>query len=142
MGMYMDTLTYASQADTTKNERLASLLKRKAMRFTIPFEKSRAEYSAKDLQPLYDSLRLTDFTIRRIDIEAYSSVEGTLERNMELQEKRAQSIVAALQSFQSPNIVTTVKASENWVEFLNDVSHTSHADLAYLDKEEINKKTG
>lgn len=140
MGMYMDTLTYASRSDTTRNQRLASLLKRKALRFTIPFEKNKAEYSAKDLQPMYDSLRLTDFTIKRIDIEAYSSVEGTEARNIELQQKRAQSIVASLQSFQSPSITTTVKASENWVEFLNDIAFTRHADLALLEKSIIKQR--
>lgn len=140
MGMYMDTLTYGSRADTARNARVSSILRRKVMHFTIPFQRNKAEYSAKDLQPLYDSLRLTDFTIKRIDIEAYSSVEGPEARNLELQEKRAQSIVNALQSFQRPSITTTVKASENWVEFLRDVALTGHADLAELPKADIKKR--
>jgi len=140
MGMYMDTLTYSSRADTIKDQRLAGLLKRKALQFTIPFEKNKSEYSPQDLQPLYDSLRLTDFTIKRIEIQAYSSVEGTEERNMELQQKRAQIIVAALQSFQSPSMTTKVQASENWVEFLNDVSYTPYASIGALDKAEIKAK--
>lgn len=140
MGMYMDTLTYGQQFDTTRNARVTSILRRKALVFTIPFQKNKSEYSAQDLQPLYDSLRLTDFNIKRISIEAYSSVEGPEERNIELQEKRAQSIVRALQSFQRPSITTTVKASENWVEFLNDVALTSQAALADLPKAEIKKR--
>jgi len=140
MGMYMDTLTYMSKSDTAKQQQVSSILKRKALHFTIPFEKNKSEYSAKDLQPMYDSLRLTDFTIKTIAIEAYSSVEGSEARNIELQKKRAQSIVSALQSFQAPNIRTTVKASENWVEFLNDVANTRHADLAQLDKAEIKRR--
>lgn len=140
MGMYMDTLTYASPTDTTRDQRLAGLLKRKALHFTIPFERNKAEYSTKDLQPMYDSLRLTDFTIKRIAIEAYSSIEGTEARNLELQQKRAASIVAAMQSFQSPSITTTVQASENWVEFLSDITLTRHADLALLPKDQIKQR--
>jgi hypothetical protein len=140
MGLYMDTLTYGDQFDSTRNERMNSIVKRKAMHFTIPFERNKSEYSPKDLQPLYDSLRLTDFNIKRIRIEAYSSVEGPAERNIELQQKRANSIVSALQSFQSPNIETTVQASENWVEFLKDVQLTSHAELADMPKAEVKKR--
>jgi hypothetical protein len=140
MGMFMDTLTYMSRGDTTKQQQVSSILKRKALHFTIPFEKNKSEYSAADLQPMYDSLRLTDFTIKSIDIEAYSSVEGPEARNIELQQKRAQSIVSALQSFQTPNIRTTVKASENWVEFLNDVALTPYSELAMLDKAEIKRR--
>ncbi len=140
MGMYMDTLTYSSSADTLRNDRVASLVRRKQLHFTIPFEKNKSEYSPRDLQPLYDSLRLTDFTIKRIDINAYSSVEGPGSRNIELQQKRAQSIVDAMQSFQSPSIVTNVKASENWVEFLSDVTSTPYAELALLDKAEVKRR--
>lgn len=140
MGLYMDTLTYGNVSDTTRSSGASSILRRKAMHFTIPFEKNKSEYSSADLRPMYDSLRLTDFTIKRIDIEAYSSVEGPETRNLELQQKRAQSIVGALQSFQTPDIRTTVKASENWVEFLRDVLLTSQADLATLPKPEIKKR--
>lgn len=140
MGLYMDTLTYASTTDTTRAGAARTILRRKALHFTIPFEKNKSEYSPADLKPLYDSLRLTDFTIKRIDIEAFSSVEGAEARNIELQEKRAQSIVNALQTFQKPGIQTTVKASENWVEFLRDVLLTSNADLAGLTKPEIKKR--
>lgn len=140
MGLYMDTLTYGSVFDTTRTNAATSILRRKAMHFTIPFEKNKGEYSPADLRPMYDSLRLTDFTIKRIDIAAYSSVEGPEARNIELQQKRAQSITRALQTFQTPDIRTTVKASENWVEFLRDVLLTSHADLVTLPKPEIKKR--
>ena len=141
MGLYMDTLTFRSSEDTLAvNDLGRSILRNKALHFTIPFSKGRSEYSAADLQPMYDSLRLTDFDIKRIDIQAYSSVEGPEEKNIELQEKRAASIVSALQSFQKPTIVTTVNASENWVEFIGDVSTTPYAYLATLPKESVKDK--
>lgn len=137
MGLYMDSLTYGDRADTSRNTASTRIMRRKALHFTIPFQKNKSTYSPADLQPLYDSLRLTDFTIKRIRIEAYSSVEGPEARNIELQQKRAESIVAALQSFQSPSIETTVQASENWLEFLSDVLLTSHAELATRPRAEV-----
>lgn len=83
---------------------------------------------------------MTDFNIKTINIKAYSSVEGSLERNIELQEQRANSIVKALQSFQKPTIETKVSSSENWVEFLNDIKGTKHANLASLSKNEVKAK--
>lgn len=137
MGLYMDTLSYGEQFDTTRHHSAAAIIKRKALHFTIPFERGKSTYSPADLRPLYHSLRLTDFTISRITIEAYSSVEGPEDRNIALQEQRAQSIVDALQSYQDPSIERSVKASENWVEFLRDVRLTSYAELALMDRTQV-----
>ncbi|MEO8734377.1 MAG: hypothetical protein ABI373_08600, partial [Flavobacteriales bacterium] len=133
MGLYLDSLTYHDPSDTAVN----ILRSDKVMRFTIPFAKNKSEYSAKDLAPLRDSLRLTDFTITAIDIHAYSSVEGTEAHNIELQKQRAASILRAMQSYQSPGIATTVEANENWVEFLNDIGSSPYPDLAALSKEDV-----
>ena len=78
---------------------------------------------------MYNSLSLTDFNIRKINIKAYASVEGSLERNLKLQKQRASSIARSLQSFQKPTIAIEVSSSENWVEFLNDIEKT---DFEYL----------
>lgn len=140
MGLYMDTLTYAEPGVSEQRSASVGILKRKALHFTIPFERNKSTYSAEDLRPLRDSLRLTDFTITRIAIEAYSSVEGPEDRNLRLQAERAQSIVDALQSFQSPSIERDVRATENWAEFLRDVRLTSHADLAEMSKTAIKER--
>ena len=92
---------------------------------------------ASDIKPLYDSLRLTDFNIKTIDIKAYASVEGSTERNMELQQERGSSIASSLQSFQTPEIETNITTSENWVEFFNDVERTKYADLKSKSKSQI-----
>lgn len=138
MGVYLDSLVYKTKAIRTTNDKF--IKKFKTLNFTIPFEKNKAIYSPKDIKPLYDSLRLTDFNIKEINIKAYASVEGSLERNKELQEQRANSIANALQSFQKPQIVTKISSSENWVEFLNDIEHTSYANLKNLSKREVKNK--
>ncbi|MBU2950622.1 hypothetical protein KO493_07935 [Tamlana agarivorans] len=139
MGMYLDTLTYSTRRIQAKSKD-AFILKNKTLKFKIPFEKDKSEYSQEDIKPIYDSLRLTDYYIKTINIKAYASVEGSLERNMELQEQRANSIVAALQTFQQPTIETTVSSSENWVEFLNDIKGTKYESLNKLTKVQVKAK--
>ena len=139
MGMYLDSLTYnARKIKPTSDEGFT--LKTKSLKFIIPFEKNKSQYSQEDMKPLYDSLRLTDFNIKSIDIKAYSSVEGTLDRNIVLQQQRANSIARALQQFQKPTIETHISSSENWVEFLNDIKNTSYKNFETSTKAQIKSK--
>jgi hypothetical protein len=130
-GFYFDTLTYKTAFDTSLTEQARYILQNKVFKFEIPFEKNKSVYSSIDIKPLYDSLDLTDFNIKKITIRAYSSIEGNEVRNKQLQQERAQSIVSALQSYQKPSIVTEIVVSENWVDFLNDISFTQYS---YLQK--------
>ncbi len=139
MGMYLDSLTY-NPKEIKPSGKDGYTIRNKTLKFKIPFEKNKAEYSQEDIRPIYDSLRLTDFNIKTINIKAYSSVEGSLERNIELQEQRVNSIVKALQAFQKPTIKTYVSSSENWVEFLNDIQGTNYENLTSLSKEETKVK--
>ncbi len=138
MGMYLDSLVYDKKKVTSIKDKF--VMKYKTLTFTIPFEKNKSVYATEDIKPLYDSLRLTDFNIKKINIRAYASVEGSLKRNVELQEQRASSIAAAMQSFQKPTIVTEINSSENWVEFLNDITGTKYESLKSLSKEEVKKR--
>ena len=139
MGMYLDSLTYRTRL-SAKTDEDQYTLKYKTLSFTIPFERNKATYSKEDIRPVYDSLRLTDFNIKKIKIKAYSSIEGDLQRNLELQKQRASSIVNSLQSFQKPTIITEVSSAQNWVEFLNDITGTNYESFKTLSKEEINKR--
>lgn len=138
MGMYLDAITYKDNVQLSGEEQFT--LRNKKFTFIIPFEKNKAEYSPEDIRPMYDSLRLTDYNIKRIDIQAYSSVEGNLQHNIELQEQRAASIVKALQSFQKPSIETKVTSAENWVEFLNDIENTPFSSYKNLNKSTVKAK--
>lgn len=143
MGLYRDTIgnninITNNNSSSFNSETIKSLNKK--MKFVIPFEKGKAEYSPEDIKPLYDSLRLTDYTITKVSIKAYSSVEGSLEGNIKLQNKRAQSIVKALQSFQKGTIITEISSSENWVEFIVDASAAGYSNVAQMSKENIKKE--
>jgi len=133
MGLFMDTLTDG-------NLKSKSAMLSKEWRFEIPFEKNKSEYAQSDVKAIYDSLQHNDFYIKSISIKAYSSVEGALDNNIKLQEKRAQSIVKALQTFQVETIYASIAASENWVEFLEDISDSKYTNLKSLSKEEIKLK--
>lgn len=137
MGMYLDTVSYKNKL---RNSKTSYTLSNKTLLFTIPFEKGKSDYSANDIKSLYDSLNLTNFDITKMSIRAYSSVEGAEEKNVALQEKRAKSIVSALQTYQKPNIETEIISAENWVEFVNDVQNTAYSSLANLSKQEIKDK--
>lgn len=112
----------------------------KEMSFEIPFEKGKIVFDSTDIKPLADSLRLTDFTIESIEINAYSSIEGVESQNIDLQEQRANSILEALKSYEKAQVEdVSVKSEENWVEFFNDIEKTEQAFLLKKSKEEIRK---
>ena len=133
MGLFMDTLT-------ENNIRSKTSLLSKEWRFEIPFEKNKAEYAQADVKPIYDSLLHNDYFIKSISIKAYSSVEGSESNNIQLQERRAQSIVKALQTYQIETIYATIQASENWVELLEDLADSKYVFLKTSSKEEIKAK--
>lgn len=107
MGMYLDDLTYDVKK-IQSTDKAEYVVKNKKLKFIIPFKKNKSKYSQASIKPLYDSLRLTNYDIVRLNIKAYSSIEGISKRNFELQEERANSVVNALQTYQKPTIKTTV----------------------------------
>ncbi|CAL2055673.1 hypothetical protein [Tenacibaculum sp. 190524A05c] len=138
MGVYLDDITYKNKKITSNKNDIVT--KYKKLTFSIPFEKDKSEYKPEDIKPLYDSLQLTDYNIKKIDINAYASVEGSTERNFTLQNQRAKSIAGSLQSFQEPSIVTKISTSENWVEFFKDIKKTKHKKLVSLPKKKVKAK--
>jgi len=116
----------------------SEVTKKKNLRFTIPFDKEKSFYSEQDIRPFYDSLRLDQYTITEVIVHAYSSVEGSTESNQETQQKKAESIVEVLQSFQlNDTIKHVIKAQENWDQFYRDVKNTPFSYLTSYSKEKI-----
>jgi outer membrane protein OmpA-like peptidoglycan-associated protein len=139
MGLFADSLVYTEKiSKDTLNQK--PLIFTKKIQFIVPFPKNKAEYSAKDIKPLLDSLRLTDFKIKQLNIRAYTSVEGSLENNIRLQNQRANSMVKVLQQFQTGQIPTEISAMENWVEFKQDAQGTPLEKLMSLSHDETKKQ--
>ncbi len=131
-GLYRDSLS------TETTMRFGQV--NKTVNFTVPFEKDQMVFDQVSVKPIYDTLNLTDYYIKRITIEAFSSVEGPLDRNIKLQEGRAQSIVDALKSYQNESISSEIKAKENWEEFHRDITGTEFAPMGELSKDAVKAK--
>lgn len=130
MDLFMDSLS-------TDDKTGGAYTYRQHLEFTVPFEKNKSEYKPEDIKSLTDSLHLNKYNIKSVKIRAYSSVEGLESKNVELQQKRAESLVKSLQSFQNVPIAEEVTASENWVEFLSEIAFTKYSSLKLLSKQEI-----
>ena len=139
MGMYLDSISL-NHHPSIESELNGARIKTKMLTFTVPFEKAKSEYSIKDIQPLYDSLQITDYDIKKINIRAYSSIEGDENLNHNLQKNRANSIVTALQSFQEPHIIYEIETSENWVDFLSDIQKTKFKNWGNWSKPRIKQE--
>lgn len=131
-GLYRDSLS------TETTMRFGQV--NKTVNFMVPFEKDQMVFDEVSVKPIYDTLNLTDYYIKRIAIEAFSSVEGPLDRNIKLQEGRAQSIVDALRSYQNESITSEIKAKENWEEFHRDIAGTEFAAMGELSKDAVKAK--
>ncbi len=95
--------------------------------FKVPFKKNKFDYQQADIKPIIQSLDEPNFLINKIEIEAFSSIEGGKEDNLQLQTQRAQSIEQALKTFiaTNPNIdKASVTTDENWADFCQDVKGT------------------
>jgi outer membrane protein OmpA-like peptidoglycan-associated protein len=112
----------------------------KSMRFTIPFEKNRYDYQPHDIGILYDSLRLTDYTITGIRILALTSVEGSEQHNQRLQQERANSLVKALEAYQGSKVNAQISSSENWKDFFQDIAGTPYHYLSRLSKPAVKEQ--
>lgn len=84
---------------------------------TIPFLKNKSTYSYDDIYPFLETLNDKDLTIDSISITAYSSIEGDSLKNKTLQQKRAHSIINALNSKQNKVIKSSIKLKNSWEHF-------------------------
>ena len=111
MRLIMDTLSVTDEADSIMN----------VLNFTIPFEKGKTDYSEEDITPFLDSISLPKYELKKIDIMAYSSIEGDVKVNEVIQQKRAKSILRAIQKYNLKNVTTNIKTEENWSGFFESL---------------------
>lgn len=108
--------------------------------FVIPFEKNKFDYKIEDIRPLLDTLSLSAYRIINIDVSAFASVEGNIENNKTLAEKRVKSIVSSLQSAQKDSLTQKIIFEEDWKQFYQQLSKTEFAEWRKLSKDEIKEK--
>lgn len=138
MSLYADTLV---PIEKSVSPLLPKVLRyERKIEIVIPFDKNKTVYKYNDIKPLYDSLDLKKYDIKRLQVLAYSSVEGSLAVNETLMHTRGQAIINALKQFEPSLEDTTISTAENWLEFMRDIKNTPYEYLAKLGKEEIKKQ--
>jgi hypothetical protein len=139
MGLFTENHLKYENIEVKEND-TKPMIYAKKIQFIIPFQKNKFDYNLADVQPLYDSLKLTDYKIRKIDIRAYSSIEGGEDINHQLQIKRSEAIIKALQNFQNTQILMEISTAENWLEFSKDIQNTPFENLLSLRHSDVKSK--
>ena len=101
--------------------------------FKIMFEQGKSDYKPEEMQDVIATLNEPDFFIDKIFIRAYSSLEGNEATNTQLQKKRAESIVKALEKNQNASIVDSIVTAANLKDLQEAVRGTSFSSLCDMD---------
>ncbi|MDR0603670.1 MAG: hypothetical protein LBG80_05125 [Bacteroidales bacterium] len=108
------------------------------LEFKVPFERNKYVYEAADIKPFIDALKESRFIVDSIFITAYTSIEGSDKSNLELQKKRSESIISAMEQLQNViNIPYVINLDDGWNLFLQDIGATQYKNLANKSKEDV-----
>jgi hypothetical protein len=138
MGLFTDSLIRDPQKDA--NGEVDFFTYTKKIQVQVPFNKGSSNFNNSYLQGIYDSLELTKYNIRKIEVRAYSSVEGPEKLNTLLMNRRADTIVQALKKYEPELQRITTLTAENWLDFFKDIEKTKFSDIWELGKQEIKQK--
>jgi hypothetical protein len=138
MGLFTDSLL--QDAVVLDNQKTSHFSYSKKIQIEVPFAKGVTQFSNSYINGLYDSLELKKYKIRKIEIRAYSSVEGPEKLNRQLMDKRAKAMITALKVYQPMTQRTKVITAENWLYFYDDIKNTRYKEFITLSKTEIKQK--
>lgn len=138
MGLFTDSLVNVFRnSDTTATGFFTYTGK---LKIEIPFSKGSAAFDPGFLSKYLDSLNMKSSGIKKVEIRAYSSVEGSEAVNKKLMSKRAESVITALRKIDHSLQRVSIIAAENWLEFFKDIKGTDFEDLGSLTKFEIKQE--
>lgn len=128
LNFIFDTLSVSKAADSILNQ----------LTFTIPFERNKSSYSSEDIRPFLDSISLNRYDLKKIEVVAYSSIEGAIEGNKIIQKKRAQSILNAIKKYKLQDVETKITTLENWDGFYESIKGSPYeVELRQFTKEQL-----
>jgi hypothetical protein len=137
MGLFTDSLVNDQPEENSGN---SFFTYSKKIPLMLPFAKSSVTFSQEELKKVADSLSLKNYRIQRIELRAYSSVEGPEKTNNDLMKKRGDAVLSALKAYSSGNSTTSLLTAENWLEFFRDIEDTKFSELGSLSKTLIKQK--
>ena len=130
LNFMLDTLSVSSRADSVLNQ----------LTFTVPFERNKSQYNSADIKPFLDSISLNRFDLKKIEVIAYSSIEGGEKQNKIIQERRAKSILAAIKKYKLQDVETKITTKENLAGFYESIKGSPYEDeLTKLSREDLLK---
>lgn len=121
-----------------KNQnRFKPAVEQKTLTFKIPFEKAKYNYRISDIEPFIKALGEPKFTISKVKITVHSSIEADSIYNSNLRKQRAQSILAAVDSFFLHNKLKEQKLLES--KDSKDPKNKNKTATKKINKKEIEK---
>ncbi|MDH5382165.1 MAG: hypothetical protein OEW75_15020, partial [Cyclobacteriaceae bacterium] len=106
--------------------------------FEITFEKNQTTYAPSVLKPIIKLMTDSSYSIISAKVEGFASVEGTMQINQSLQEKRAKVLIDVLEKYNDERIeLDTVITTENWALFFNQIKGTKWKFLRNLSRDQI-----
>jgi hypothetical protein len=138
MGLFTDSLLQINEPENDNNTVFFPYSKK--IEAKIFFPKSGSALAKDYLIPAFDSLRLSNYKIKKTDIRAYSSVEGNEKKNIELIRQRANSVINFLQKNQVDLKNIHVVYAENWLDFFNEIEGSEFNYLKDFSKPLIKQK--
>ena len=90
--------------------------------FTLYFAKNESDMSEQKIAHVVRYLLDSNLVIDKATIEAFASVEGDLENNLQLQHARAEVLVEILQKVNKELIASDIQTAENWELFRKQIS--------------------
>lgn len=103
----------------------------------IPYDRGVAIMSSRERENLLASIKEYQPFIRGAVIQTYSSVEGETEKNLYLQQRRAEDILQFVRGIAKDLPEVQIDSKENWDGFIDAVEGTDYAYLAQLEHSEI-----
>lgn len=136
MGLFTESLLHTADIplDTEYVQRIPFTEK---MTKVVPFPKGKSTFEPETFRKLYDTLQQKKQRISRIEVRAFSSIEGATALNMQLQKERGAGIVKMIDALQTEDFTSQVTSGENWMEFFQSIAGTPFQYLAGLPKEDI-----
>lgn len=138
MGFYLDS--FANEYSGGENERKDNFTYERKIQIEIPFAKGSSSLNPEYLKKYFDTINFANLKIKKLEIRAYSSVEGSEALNRMLMTRRAARLVEALKMYQPDLIRIHTIAAENWIDFYNDIKGSRFEQLAGKSKPEIKQQ--
>lgn len=104
------------------------------LEFKIPFKAAKSDYAPEDIKPFIDALNQPDFNVFKLEIAAYSSIDGKEAANGKLREMRSKTIYDAFKKMNPGLDTATIYTSDSWSLFCTDVKGTEFEHISKMDK--------